>query len=269
MSGRLGEKIGEGAAADIHVWAPGKIVKLFRPGALRSIVRHEARTIRAVFAAGLPVPELFDEVTLGKRFGIVLQRLDGPTLLHLLHTGEIARDEAGAILATLYRAVHRTPAPAGTPSLRTWIEAASGPDVGIPRHIATRVLARIDRLQPEDGLCHGDLHPNNVLMTSDGPKIIDWSLAMRAPAAADLARCHVLHADLAHAPDDLDPEPLRMVHDNMRSEYARLAGLSPAALDATTRSYLPILRAFTIGIGASTPARREQLTRLIEADLED
>jgi hypothetical protein len=33
MQGFLGEKIGEGASADIHVWAPGQIVKLFKVGA--------------------------------------------------------------------------------------------------------------------------------------------------------------------------------------------------------------------------------------------
>jgi len=32
MRGTLGEKIGEGAFADIHVWAPGRVVKLFKAG---------------------------------------------------------------------------------------------------------------------------------------------------------------------------------------------------------------------------------------------
>ena len=39
---------------------------------------------RAVFAAGVPAPEVFGEVTLEGRFGIVLPRLDGPTLLQLI-----------------------------------------------------------------------------------------------------------------------------------------------------------------------------------------
>jgi hypothetical protein len=30
MQGFLGEKIGEGAFADIHAWAPGQVVKLLR-----------------------------------------------------------------------------------------------------------------------------------------------------------------------------------------------------------------------------------------------
>jgi hypothetical protein len=35
------------------------------------------------------VPEVFGEVTLDGRFGIVLQRLDGPTLLQLSRTGAV------------------------------------------------------------------------------------------------------------------------------------------------------------------------------------
>jgi hypothetical protein len=46
MRGSLGEKIGEGATADIHVWAPGRIVKLFKVGASPRFGPHEARMIR-------------------------------------------------------------------------------------------------------------------------------------------------------------------------------------------------------------------------------
>ena len=60
--------------------APGQVVKLFKAGISRVVPRHEVRMTRAVFAAGLPVPEVLDVVTLEGRFGIVLSRFDGPTL---------------------------------------------------------------------------------------------------------------------------------------------------------------------------------------------
>ena len=84
MQGSLGEKIGEGATADIHVWAPGQIVKLFKAGVPPRLGRHEARMTRAVFAAGGPAPEVLGKVTVEGRFGVVLPRLDGPTLLEQL-----------------------------------------------------------------------------------------------------------------------------------------------------------------------------------------
>jgi hypothetical protein len=55
-------------------------------------------------------------VTLKGRFGIVLPRFDGPTLLQLLLTGAMTSEQVGAILATLYLSVHKTP-PAGGRSL--------------------------------------------------------------------------------------------------------------------------------------------------------
>ena len=67
----------------------------------------------------------------------------------------------------------------------------------VPEHIATGILALIERLPPGDGLCHADLHPGNVIMTADGPRLIDWGGAVRAPAALDLAFCHVILSEIA------------------------------------------------------------------------
>ena len=80
MQGSLGEKIGEGAFSDVHAWAPGQVLKLFKPGARQRTASHEARMIRVAFAAGIPAPEVFGEVTLDGRFGIVLTRLDVPRM---------------------------------------------------------------------------------------------------------------------------------------------------------------------------------------------
>ena len=51
-----------------------------------------------------------------------------------------------------------------------------------------------------------------------------------------------------------------------QSEYARLAGLSPAALRAAIESYLPIVRVLVV-IGEVMPALRERLLQRVEAAL--
>lgn len=80
---------------------------------------------RAVFAAGGLAPEVLDEVTLEGRFGIVLPRLDGPTLLQRLLARAMTSEQAGAILANLYISVHKTPPPPDVPSLHDWFDSAS------------------------------------------------------------------------------------------------------------------------------------------------
>jgi Ser/Thr protein kinase RdoA (MazF antagonist) len=266
MQGSLGEKIGEGAFADVHAWAPGQVVKLFKTSIPGRVGRHEVRMTRAVFAAGGPAPEVLGEVTLDGRFGIVLRRLDGPTLRELSRTHAMASEQVGAILSTLAITVHKTRPPPEVLSLRDHVQASlrfSG-DV-LPTHISEGVLGLIDRLPQGDGLCHGDLHPGNVIMTAKGPRLIDWTGTVRAPAAYDLGVCHLLLSELIPGMV-ADPERPRAVDAALRSEYARLAGFAPTALTAALEPYLPIACVNAL-LGGAWPAQRERLIQRVEVAL--
>jgi hypothetical protein len=144
----LVRKLNQGGTADIHAWAPGQVVKLFKDGFPPELGKQEARMTQAVFAAGVPAPEVFGEVTLDGRFGIVLGRLDGPTLLQAMRSGAVTFAEAGAILASLALSVHRMSPPPEAFHLRGWMDDAfrrSG--ASVPKPIVSGTLALIDRLQ--------------------------------------------------------------------------------------------------------------------------
>ena len=49
-------------------------------------------------------------------------------------------------------------------------------------------------------MCHGDLHPGNVIMAGDGQVIIDWFDASRGDQVADIARTSLLMSVRAHGP---------------------------------------------------------------------
>jgi Ser/Thr protein kinase RdoA (MazF antagonist) len=265
MQGSLGEKIGAGVFAEVHAWAPGQVVKLSKPGMPHWVLQHEARMTRAVFAAGGPAPEVLGEVTVDGRFGIVLPRFDGPTLKQAIATGAIPCEQAGAILATLCLAVHKTPPPPDALSLREAMNARlQFAGNVLPERIITGVLARIEHLAPDDVLCHSDLHPGNVIMTAQGPRLIDWLGAARAPAAYEIAQCHVLISELD--PKYADAPERAPVNSALQAEYARLAGIAPAALRAAMQPYLPIVRVFLL-LGGAMPDMRERLIQRVEAAL--
>jgi tRNA A-37 threonylcarbamoyl transferase component Bud32 len=263
MQGSLGEKIGHGANSDVHAWAPGQVVKLLKSNVTWERGAYEARMSRAAFAAGLPAPEVLGEVTVDRRFGIVMRRLDGPTLLELLRNRAMTAAQAGAILASLYRSVHETELP-GAITLH-YLMATAAPYM--PRNIAFGILALMERLPMGEGLCHLDLHTNNVIMTTEGPRIIDWAIPVRAPAAVDLARCHVTHFDLVYEPEDTDPKGAHAINAAVQAEYARLAGRSLDSLTAAIEPWLPVMRAFVLADRAIPAGRRESLLRSVEAAL--
>jgi len=265
MQGSLGEKIGEGVFASVHAWAPGQVVKLSKPGLPHWVLQHEARMTRAVFAAGGPAPEVLGEVTLDGCFGIVLPRFDGPTLREATRTGAITRERAGAILATLCFAVHETPPPPAALSLRQAMDARlQFAGNVLPERMITGVFALIEHLDADDVLCHSDLHPGNVIMTAQGPRLIDWLGAARAPAAYELAQCQVLMTELdPEHEEDPDGTP---VNSALQVEYARLTGMAPAALTAVMQPYLPLVRVFLV-LGGAKPEVRGRLFQRVEADL--
>jgi len=267
MEGSVGEKVGEGASSEVHAWAPGQVLKLFKAGVPRRTSWWEAKMTRAVFDAGGPAPEVLGEVSLEGRFGIVLPRLDGPTLLQLVRAGAVTPEDAGAILATLAMSVHDTPPPPDVLPLRDYMVASLRiSDGALPEHIGAGILALIEGLPPDEGLSHCDLHPDNVIMTTAGPRLIDWTGTKRGGAPLELACCHFLLTELA--PDVLgDRERQRRIDAAVQSEYARLSGRSPAALTAAMEAHLPVVRVFFLLGGLARPATRERLLQRLEADL--
>lgn len=265
MHQSLGAKLGEGATAEVYAWGAGRVVKLFKAGIPHRICMHEARMTRAIFAAGALAPEVFEEATIDGRAGLVMERLDGPTLMQATKSKVVSYAEAGAILAERLYLVHGTPPPSDVPVLRDYmVSSLRRARDALSNSVAAGILALIDRLPPRDGLCHGDPNPGNLIMTTEGPKLIDWIAAMRAPAVLDLASAHVVLTELApHIADD--PERPRAVNAAMQSAYAELAGTSPAALTASVEPYLPVVRALVV-LGGAVPAQGARLVQRLDAD---
>lgn len=266
QQGVLGEKLGEGHTADVHAWAPGQVVKLFRADVPRRIPRYEAFLTRAVFEAGGPAPRVLAEVVVDGRLGIVLPRLQGPTLRDALKSGAVTVGEGAGILAGLALSVHETPTPAGVLSLKAYMDATVrlAPDALSPRAVAG-LFALIDCLPRDDRLSHSDLHPGNVILTDQGPRLIDWIGLRRGGPAYDLACAHFLRTELA--PEGLgDPDSQRAFDAAMQAAYAQQAGTPRAQLSAAVAAHLPLARAFFLLGGLPRPPTRARLRRSLEQD---
>ena len=54
------------------------------------------------------------------------------------------------------------------------------------------ILTNLDQLQHENVICHGDFHPENILLTAEEPVIIDWIDSSQGASLADIARTTLL-----------------------------------------------------------------------------
>lgn len=149
----IGPKIAEGRDSRIYEHGPGKVLRVNKyPRDLSG----EARIMNYVREHGYPVPEVFDA---GDGW-LLMERVDGVDLLDAIKKTPAGLREAAATLAELHASLGSLTAP-------DWLVEAPGP--------------------AGDRMVHLDLHPLNVMMTGDGPVVIDWGNAKRGDPAADVA----------------------------------------------------------------------------------
>lgn len=130
---------------------------------------------------GAPVPEVFSADGLD----IVMERLDGPTMLDALKSKPWRAGAIGRELFALHERIHRIRA--GDIDLRRYSEG--------------------------DSILHLDLHPDNVILTATGPMVIDWSNVALGDPLADVMNTWMLM--VTSSPDDV-PRLLRPVLGRVR-----------------------------------------------------
>lgn len=158
-AGVPGTLVGAGRNADVYDIGDGRVLRRYRDGREPRWVENEARVMVHARSCGVPVPEVFDV----QGADIVMERATGPTMLDVISGRPWTVRAQARLLARLHGLVHRVPA--GDLSLRALYGDPADGDV----------------------LLHRDLHPLNVILTADGPKIIDWEGAARGPAVLDAA----------------------------------------------------------------------------------
>src|ERR1700736_5517709 len=78
MSERIGRLLAAGNVAEVFEWG-SRVVKLYRSAADKPTVFREAGNHAAAEALGLPVPAIWSEQLIGSRWGIVFDRVRGPS----------------------------------------------------------------------------------------------------------------------------------------------------------------------------------------------
>ena len=112
-------------------------------------------------------PELADDPEFRARFGrevAVLARVSGARIVRVIKAGT---DACGPFLVTEY---------AAGPSLAGYVEAACPLDNRMLSDLAAGLAEALTMIHAA-GVVHRDLKPSNVILTADGPKVIDFGIA--------------------------------------------------------------------------------------------
>ncbi len=155
----------------------------------------EAAVMAHVARHGFPVPRVHS----ADGPDLVLERLDGPTMATALFAETIPLREGATMLADLLRRLHALPSLSGD----------------------------------SRSVIHLDLHPENVILTEDGPVVIDWRNAQDGSPDLDTAFTGLILAQVATG---AIPHPIRERAGELLDLFLELAPGDPTReLDLAVR----------------------------------
>lgn len=233
----LGKVIGKGRTAEVMEYGDGRILKLYLDEIPEHHVDWEYQISTYVYEQGVHTPQPYELVAEEGRKGIVFQQIHGPSLLKLMGTRPWLISSYARQMAALQYSLHQLAGTgeAGEQKKRLKHNVIAAPMLNMEEKAP--ILALLELLPDGDKLCHGDFHPDNVLM--DGKLwVIDWMTAVSGDPAADAARSVVMfsigampkHASL-FTKMFLGFARKRMTSQYTR-EYMRISGVSRADIEA-------------------------------------
>lgn len=197
--------VGKGRTSTVLGLGKDKVMKLFHASVPFATIQGEYERTRLAHQMNVPSPEAYDVVHSRKRYGIIMDYVQGENLESLLFKCPQRRDELLKRYAETVRKIHQIK-----------VQGASLPDmkelsVSIVKSLhkdkfsdqEIEKICDVFRCIPDsDGFVHGDCHAGNAIFNENGVTFIDFTMCGKGHPVFDLVCMYSHYVFLPSFEDD-------------------------------------------------------------------
>ncbi len=221
----LGPVIARGSRSNVHAYGQHAVAKVPLATMPEGWIRFEVMYSSAVHAAGGPAPRVLGIEHVDGREIALFERIHGPSMWDAVSENPQNAAQYGHELARLHADVLQICPPVMLPSREARLMCKIREAAQVINPLVFDPLSVLRLLPDRPGqtaLCHGDLHPKNVILSPKGPVLVDWFDVARGDPRGDVARASLLLSG----------------HHGSAVPTAHLPGASNSVLDTLLRAYL-------------------------------
>lgn len=242
---RYGKPMAFGYTADIYR-SGDRVLKVFSPEFSKAMVYREACVMACIEDCGIRIPSITAVREEGGFWLTESEFVEGRDMLTIIF-GFLASGDAesahGVIrrMAAIQAKINRTSAN-GLQDYKAYAASVIRENTHLTETTRTRTLELLKSLPDGNGICHGDFHPQNVIVNSaDEVCVLDWVEAGGSHPACDPARTYMNLCYLPPVPLFQNPD-LRLAQVYMDA-YTEQSGLTREEILA----WLPVHAAISYG----------------------
>ena len=183
--------INQGRTAEVYDIGNNQILKLFREKIPLTAINQEYRIAETLKDCPAPSPKFFGKMECEGRTGLIYEYIRGQSQLMQIMRQPWRARSCAKDMADIHAAIHRI-AVVGIPGQKEQLEWFIGKAEGLTEAQKSVIVARLKKLPDGKLLCHGDLHPDNILGSGKTAVVIDWMTATAGNPVGDVARTVVI-----------------------------------------------------------------------------
>ena len=183
--------IGKGMTAEVYKWEKDKVLKLYYDWVPMEWIKYEADIGAIINAAGVPAPITYEIVKVGGRSGLIYQRINGKSMLKLVEEKPWNIAYYAKEMAQLHYHIHLGNANT-LPHQKEVISKFIIQSEELLQEKTEKIIKYLYSLPGGDSVCHGDLHPDNIIISGKNYVAIDWTNSYSGNPIGDVARTCIM-----------------------------------------------------------------------------
>lgn len=227
----IGELLGIGNTARVYEWGKNEVIKVFHDS--RDAL-NEAKNAEIINRLDVRSPCFSGVIEYEGKTCLIYERMDGPTMMRQMEPTTSSVSSNAKLMAQLQYEIHNT-AITYPPNIKSDLTDKIRAADELTNDEKQASIDILSQLPDGNALCHYDFHPDNIIMTSRGPIIIDWLNALVGSQEADVTRTMMMiqsHALPPNAPGWLMNRDYRLLFlSEYLEEYFRLSGIGHELLE--------------------------------------
>ncbi|MHA2397346.1 MAG: aminoglycoside phosphotransferase family protein [Promethearchaeota archaeon] len=196
-----GDVIGRGRTAEVLYWGNNRVLKLFNQDFPHELIDYQYQMDSLIGDIFPNCPKAFEKLEEEGKIGIVYEYVEGIPLREYMGNSFKKVGEGMRMLAEIHAEMHKHEIMDILTQHNFFSIAINKADL-LSDDQKKAIITYLEKLPDGKTICHGDMHPENILLSNEKLYVMDWTNVYSGNPSSDVARSiYVLKYGLG-APDE-------------------------------------------------------------------
>lgn len=184
--------LAQGGQAEIYELDEDKVIRVLRNINDEEYLKMEMSVMKTLSERGKAVPKVYEYLKIQERPSIIMEKLNGDTMLDEVRKKPFHLLKQAEKLAILHLEVADSAEGLGMISINERAAHLIPKATLLNSELKEFVLGILEVLPKGNDICHGDFHPGNVIIANGEDYVIDWFGATSGRKLADIAHTYLI-----------------------------------------------------------------------------